>query len=506
VSQILTDDRGRVWFAGNQGIFQIRERDFDDVAKGSIKRLSPIIYGRNEGMSGLQASFDFSPNAWRASDGRRMYFSMLSGLAEVMLDYSYPNQLPPAACIERVSADGQTVVEYQGGGVATNEAHAAQLELGTPGNKDSLRFPPGTHRVQFEFTAPNFVAPESVQFRYRLEGSGEKWVDAGSNRVASYSRPPPGCYRFRVIARNENGVWDEKGKDVPVIFEPYIWETHWFRLTAAAGILGVLFGVVTALLRLKHGRAIKKMQDLQYLELERARIARMMTLGQLGASIAHEVNQPLSAMIMDAYACLGWLEQDFPNLPEVRDALHRIMRDGKRGGDIVARIRAVLKNEPPFKEQVNINELIREIIIIVEPNLQGVAVELRLDKNLPSVFADRVQLQQVLLNLAVNAIHAMEQITNRPRVLHIRTTSQENHGVLVEIEDSGIGLSAEGISQVFKPFFTTKAGGMGLGLAISRSIVETHHGRLWATANQSSGATFHFTIDDFTQSYLPKIK
>jgi C4-dicarboxylate-specific signal transduction histidine kinase len=115
-------------------------------------------------------------------------------------------------------------------------------------------------------------------------------------------------------------------------------------------------------------------------------------------------------------------------------------------------------------------------------------------------------LQQVLLNLAVNAIHAMEQITNRPRVLHIRTTSQENHGVLVEIEDSGIGLSAEGISQVFKPFFTTKAGGMGLGLAISRSIVETHHGRLWATANQSSGATFHFTIDDFTQSYLPKIK
>jgi signal transduction histidine kinase/PAS domain-containing protein len=496
VSQILTDDRGDLWMAGNQGIFHIRERDFAAVVKGSSKRVLPFLYGRSEGIAGLQATFDYYPSALLSSDKQHLYFSTLTGLAEFRLENARLNHSPPRVWIERLSADHRIFADYLGGGPATNAARPSPIELYQAGKKVVVRLPPGSQQVHFEFTALSLVAPENVQFRYQLEGLDKDWVEAGTRRFASYTQPPPGHYRFRVAACNNDGVWNETGDSLAVICEPYFWETHWFRLVAGLVTLAAVIGGVTLLLRRRHRRTVESLERQQTLELERARIARVMTMGELGASIAHEVNQPLAAVVTNAHASLRWLDREAPNLHEAREAVQRIIRDGKRGSAVIARIRALLRKEKAVKEQLDVNSVIREIVALASPSLQGATVQLDLASELPSVWADRVQLQQVLLNLMTNAVHAMESVIDRPHVLRIQTRKQSDDEVLVAVEDSGIGLGLGGAQaeKFFESFFTTRSEGLGLGLSISRSIVEAHGGRLWATANEGAGATFQFTL------------
>jgi signal transduction histidine kinase/ligand-binding sensor domain-containing protein len=273
VAQILTDDRGSVWFAGNQGIFQVRERDFDDVASGLASRVWPVVYGRGEGLAGLQASFDFCPDSLR-SPGDRLFFSMLSGLAEVRLDYARLNYQPPNVFIERITADEQTFPAYQDFSLASSANKAAPMGLGSPGDEGGLRLPPGLQQVQFEFTALSFVAPENVQFRYQLEGLDKNWVDAGTRRVASYTHPPPGRYHFKVIACNNDGIWNKTGDTLAVTFEPYFWQTLWFKFTVTLGAFAVLCGMVVLVLRRRHRLVVERLEHQRALELERTRIAR----------------------------------------------------------------------------------------------------------------------------------------------------------------------------------------------------------------------------------------
>ena len=223
-------------------------------------------------------------------------------------------------------------------------------------------------------------------------------------------------------------------------------------------------------------------------------ITHMTMMGELAASIAHEVNQPLAAVITNAEACLRWLDQESPNLDEAREAVGRIIRDGRRGGDVITRIRALLKKEPPVNISLDVNELIQETITLAQARLRGVTLRIELAKGLPQVSADRVQLQQVLLNLMANAVDAMKSTTLRQRVLHIETLGQTPRMILVRIRDSGRGLDPDKIEQLFEPFFTTKAQGLGMGLSISRSIIEAHGGRLWAEAADENGAVFQFTL------------
>lgn len=272
VSQILADDRGRLWFAGNQGIFQVRESDFEDVAIGRANAVQPFLYGRSEGMQGIQASFDFCPNSVRSSDGR-LYFSMLTGLAEVRPDRARNNRLPPPVCIERVTADGQTYAVYMGGKPsATGETEP--LELSNPGDRPEIRFPPGRQNVRFDFSALSFAAPENIQFRYRLEGLDDRWVNADARRFAEYTHPEPGKYRFHVIACNNDGVWNETGDSIPVVFEAYFWEKLWFKVGATAAFFTILFGTAILILRRRHQRQIEQLERQRALELERTRIAR----------------------------------------------------------------------------------------------------------------------------------------------------------------------------------------------------------------------------------------
>jgi len=250
-----------------------------------------------------------------------------------------------------------------------------------------------------------------------------------------------------------------------------------------------------ALLRTKRERQTAE-EALKKTEEELARVARVTAMGELTASIAHEVNQPLAAVVTNGNASLRWLAIDPPNFDEARQALRNIVRDGNRAGDVIARIRAVLKKSEPAARRVDLNEIIREIVALTQGEVERRGATLRTDLavNLPAVMGDRVRLQQVLLNLVINALDAMNEVTDRPRSIRIHTEAQDATSILIAVEDSGIGLSPEKMSRLFDAFYTTKPDGLGMGLAISRSIVEEHGGRLWAASNEGPGATFQFTL------------
>jgi len=220
-------------------------------------------------------------------------------------------------------------------------------------------------------------------------------------------------------------------------------------------------------------------------------------LGEMTASIAHEINQPLGAIMNSASASLRWLTAH--KLEQARQSLARVVADGHRAAEIIARIRALAKNDPPQKDWIDINDTIREVIPLAHSEVQrnGIALETRLSDDVhqvPLILADRIQIQQVVLNLIHNAIEAISGAGDGPRELLIRSSTDDTPCVLVTVRDSGPGLDPKTLDRLFDPFYTTKPQGMGMGLAISRSIIDAHGGRLWATANDDRGATFQFTL------------
>ncbi|HEX6927515.1 MAG TPA: PAS domain S-box protein [Longimicrobiaceae bacterium] len=229
---------------------------------------------------------------------------------------------------------------------------------------------------------------------------------------------------------------------------------------------------------------------------ELAHVTRATTLGALTASIAHEVNQPLSGILTNASTCLKMLASEPPNLEGARETARRTIRDGQRASEVVGRLRALFANKGTATEAIDLNDAAREVIALSSGEMQRGRVLLRteLAEDLPHVTGDRVQLQQVMLNLLRNALDAMSEVHDRPRELLIRTGREEGDRVRLSVRDAGEGLQAEGMDRLFDVFYTTKRGGMGVGLAVSRSIVESHRGRLWAEPNDGPGATFSFSI------------
>jgi C4-dicarboxylate-specific signal transduction histidine kinase len=231
-------------------------------------------------------------------------------------------------------------------------------------------------------------------------------------------------------------------------------------------------------------------------QAEMAHITRVTTMGELAASIAHEINQPLSAIVNNGSACVRWLAGDSPNLDEAREAAQDIIREGKRAGEVISRIRAFLRKTETEKAPMDINQTIRDVVILMRNEAEGkdVALQMELDAELPSIFGDRVQLQQVILNLVINGIEAMTSVSQQERELRIRSSQYESDKVLVAVQDSGVGIDHNNLEKVFDAFYTTKSQGMGMGLAISRSIIEDHGGHLWVDRNRDSGTTFQFTL------------
>ena len=226
-----------------------------------------------------------------------------------------------------------------------------------------------------------------------------------------------------------------------------------------------------------------------------AHVSRVTTMGELTASLAHEVKQPIAASLTNAKTCLRWLAGDTPNIEEARAAAMRIVQDQTRAGEIVSRIRLLFKKGTPERGPVNVNEVVREMIVLLrgETTRYSISVRTELAADLPQVMGDRVQLQQVLMNLMINGIDAMKDVDGA-RELSIKSERGEDEQVLVSVSDTGVGLPAEQAEQIFHAFFTTKPHGTGMGLRISRSIIESHGGRLWAADNSTRGASFYFNL------------
>jgi signal transduction histidine kinase len=242
-------------------------------------------------------------------------------------------------------------------------------------------------------------------------------------------------------------------------------------------------------------RAEEERERLRQLEAELAHINRVTTMGELAASIAHEIKQPIAAAHTNAKTCLRWLGRNQPDIEEAREAVSRIIQDVTRASEIISRIRVLFKKGEPQREWVDVNEMIGEMISLMrsEAGRRGISIQTELAPALPQVRADRVQLQQVFLNLILNGIDAINE-AHVAGDLAIKSQTNPENQLLISVSDSGIGLPPERADKVFEAFFTTKPQGTGMGLSISRSIIESHGGRLWATGNPDRGATFQFTL------------
>ena len=243
-------------------------------------------------------------------------------------------------------------------------------------------------------------------------------------------------------------------------------------------------------------RAQREHERLRQLESDLAHMNRLSMMGELAASLAHEINQPIAAARNNARAAMNFLDKQPPDLGEVREALDCVVGDADRAGNIIGRVRDQVKKAPPREERFDLNEAIKEVIILARGAItkNAVSAQIRLTEGALFVAGDRVQLQQVLLNLILNAVEAMGSVQNGPRELSISTEQTDENGVLVAVRDSGPGIDTMHLERVFEAFYTTKSSGLGMGLPICRSIIDAHGGRLWVDANEPRGAVFQFTL------------
>jgi signal transduction histidine kinase len=463
---VLEDDLGFFWLQGWSGLFRVSTNEFNHALASPDTQVTGDLFEISDGLREFghgTALGDFKSSPAKAADGR-LWFPAIPGIVVVDPRNLPRNPLPPPVHIKRVIFAGQTNQTF-----------------------DHLEFPVGARSCEIDYTALSFVNPQKVRYKYRLSGVDEKWVDAGSRRQAFYSNLKPGTYQFQVLACNNDGVWNETGDTLGFSVTPTFYETVWFPiLCVVAGGLA-LFG----LYQLRQ-RQLRARQNLQ---AKLARAEQVASFAEVSASIAHEINQPLAAVVTNAKAGVRWLDHPVPNLEEARAAMQRIARDGDRTREVVARIRALFKKEQPLKTSVNLNEVIQEIVSLTGDLLNGTVLEMELATNLPGVSVDRVQIQQVVFNLVKNGVESMKTVAGRPHVLRIQSKLAGSNMVLVAVQDSGTGLPQEKMEQIFQTFYTTKSEGLGLGLSISRSIIESHGGRLSANANEAGpGATFEFTL------------
>jgi PAS domain S-box-containing protein len=303
---------------------------------------------------------------------------------------------------------------------------------------------------------------------------------------------------------DERGVAELKASGILQPFEKEYFRKNGSRVPVLLG--GALFegsaneGVAFVLDLTEQKRAQERLRaserSLRQAQGELAHVNRVTTMGQLAASISHEVMQPIAAAIMNARTALHLLGSQPPDVEQVRQALGRIVDEGNRATNVVDRIRALIKKTPPRKDDLKINEAIREVVALTQGEVatHGVSVETQLTEGLPLIQGDRVQLQQVIINLIINAIEAMGGVGKGSRALLISTAQEASGGVRVSVQDSGPGLDVEGLDRLFDAFYTTKPAGMGMGLSICRSIIEAHEGQIWASRNVGPGATFQFTV------------
>jgi signal transduction histidine kinase/streptogramin lyase len=433
-------------------------------------------------------STPFRPNASQSPNGR-LWFANQNVVQMIDPAHLDGNPILPPVHVEEIIADRRRYAP-----------------------RDGLRLPALTRDLEIDYTALSFIAPQKVRFRYKLEGHDSEWQDPGTRRQAFYADLRPGKYRFRVVGCNNDGVWNEAGTFLDFSIAPAYYQTSWFRLSSVAAFVVLLWCIYRLRVRSIQQRAeqlalINAKLEAQIAERKQAEEAlrqaqadlthssRVSSMGELTASLAHEIKQPIAAAVTNANTCLRWLTRDHPDMEEARAAASRIVKDATRAADIISQIRLQFQKGTLKRELVDVNEVIRAMILLLHSEATQFAVFVRteLAADLPQVVGDRVQLQQVLMNLMMNSIDAMKDVGGT-RELTIQSQRDEDGQVLISVSDSGVGLPPQQADKIFNAFFTTKTHGTGMGLRISRSIVESHGGRLWAADNSPRGASFCFTL------------
>jgi signal transduction histidine kinase/ligand-binding sensor domain-containing protein len=283
VSQILSDGRGRLWLAGNRGIFSLREKDLNELAAGHISQVQSVVYKQKEGLPGLQASYDAWPGALCDTEGR-LLFAMQSGVATLYTEDIHEDLEPPVVVIDQVLVDKKVVARYEQGKYHSVSNAPASLELGA--SEAHLRLPPERRQVEFVFTTPYFKMPESVRFKYQLQGVDKEWMDSGGRRSVLYSQLTPGHYRFQVLACNRDGVWSRQAASFAVTTTPFWWETVWFRIAGPVILFGLVGGFVLLWFRRRYQFQIERLELLRSMEKERDRIAADLH-DEIGANLTH---------------------------------------------------------------------------------------------------------------------------------------------------------------------------------------------------------------------------
>jgi PAS domain S-box-containing protein len=592
----IEDDDHAVWVYTACGLVRIARTELDAWVRDPSRTVQITVFDTSDGVRSHSFTGGTTPRVAKSADGR-LWFLPLDGVSVIDPHHLALNKLPPPVHIEQIVADGKTYdLSSQGSG--------------------GVHLPPRVRDLTIDYTALSLVVPEKVRFRFKLEGQDADWREVVNQRRVEYSNLPPRHYRFRVMACNNSGVWNEAGATLDFVIPPAWYQTNWFRAVCAAAFLALVWAAYR--LRIQHfRRQEKRLRDVietmptfawtaladgyvdfvnrhwqeytglstettvgsgweavvhpadlkrhaekwraslatgkpfdnevryrraadgQYrwfvaravpqrdgrgkiikwygistdiedrkraeeLQADLAHVNRVSILGELSASLSHELKQPIAAAMLSANTTLEWLNRDEPNLERARETTSRILKYGIRATDIIDRLRSLYKKTPLKHELIDVNEVIGEMAVLLrdEANRYGVSIRTDFAADLPKLMADRVQLQQVLMNLMLNAIEAMNETGG---VLTVKSQLDEDGRVMISVSDTGVGLPADKADEIFKAFVTTKPQGSGMGLAISRSIVESYCGRLWATANDGRGATFHFTLQTQDTGPTPSV-
>jgi len=492
---MMQDDAHSFWLYMSCGLVRIAGTEMDAWVTDPKRTIQSTVFDSSDGVRGRALTTGYTPLVTKTANGK-LWFLPLDGVSVIDPRHLPVNKLPPPVHIEQVTADRKTYWSNLSGDASSSHP----------------RLPPLVLDLTIDYTALSFVAPEKVRFRYKLEGQDPDWREVVNEREAQYSNLAPGNYRFRVAACNNSGVWNEAGAFLDFSIAPAYYQTTWFRVSCVAAFVALLWCIYRLRVRSIEQRseqlalinskleaqiAVRKQAEeaLRQAQADLTHASRVSSMGELTVSLAHEVKQPIAAAITNANTCLRWLAADSPNFEEACAATMRIVKDGTRAAEIIKRVRLLFKKSAPQWELVDVNEVIREMIVLLrgEATRHNIVIRTELAADLPQLMGDRVQLQQVLMNLMLNGIDAMKDVDGT-RELAIRSERSETDQVLMSVSDTGVGLPTQQADQIFNAFFTTKPHGTGMGLSISRSIVESHGGRLWTTDNSPRGANFYFSL------------
>jgi signal transduction histidine kinase/ligand-binding sensor domain-containing protein len=471
---ILEDQQGDLWMSTSRGISR-----FDPVAKTFRN------YSVADGLPGMDLT------GWRTcfkSPSGEMFFGGFSGATSFYPDRVVDSAYVPPIVFTDFRLFGQPVEVGSGSPLKKSISYADSITLSHQQSTFSL-----------EFAALSSSDGSISRYRYKLDGVDQQWNETGSDqRMVSYAALPDGDYTFHVQTATGQSGWGLPGATLHIQVLPPLWRTWWFRTIVAAVLLFIVWGVYHIRVRSikEHYRERRQAEEaLRQAHSDLIHANRVSSMGELTASLAHEVNQPIAAAITDASTCLRWLARDQPDLDEARAAASRSVKDATRAAEIIKRVRLLFKKGTLQRELVDLNEVIREMMLLLHSEATQFAVLVRteLAADLPRVMGDRVQLQQVLMNLMMNSIDAMKDLDGT-RELTIQSQWGENGQVLISVSDTGVGLPPQQADKIFNAFFTTKTHGTGMGLRISHSIIESHGGRLWAADNSPRGARFCFTL------------